>query len=203
MRALITGGAGFIGSHLADALIGAGHHVVVLDDLSTGSRENIAHLERHRRFECVIGSISDDRLTGSLVQRADVVFHLAAAVGVKLVVDAPIHTIETNVNGTEVCSDTHDAIAHECSSRLPRRSTARARHSRSGRRRPRARPPTKCRWGYAASKLIDEFLALAYWKEHRVPTTVVRFFNSVGPRQSSRCGWCSPTSCDTRFPVSH
>jgi UDP-glucose 4-epimerase len=193
MRALITGGAGFIGSHLADALIGAGHHVVVLDDLSTGSRENVAHLEPHRRFECVIGSISDDRLTGSLVQGADVVFHLAAAVGVKLVVDAPIHTIETNVNGTEVVL--RHARRHRTRVLVASTSEVYGKSATFPFREDAdlvLGPPTKCRWGYAASKLIDEFLALAYWKEHQVPTTVVRFFNSVGPRQSSRYGMVLP-----------
>lgn len=194
MRALITGGAGFIGSHLAEALIGAGYHVVVLDDLSTGSLENIAHLERRHGFECVIGSVSDERLTGSMVQRADVVFHLAAAVGVKLVVDAPIHTIETNVNGTEVVlrharrRRTRVLVASTSevygkSATFPFREDADLVLG----------APTKCRWGYAASKLIDEFLALAYWKEHQVPATVVRFFNSVGPRQSSRYGMVLPS----------
>ena len=193
MRALITGGAGFIGSHLAETMLAAGHSVSVVDDLSTGSRENISHLQRHRGFECVIGSVTDDRLMQSLVQRADVVFHLAAAVGVKLVVEAPIHTIETNVNGTEVVlrharrNRTRVIVASTSevygkSTIFPFREDADLVLG----------PPTKRRWGYAASKLIDEFLALAYWKEHQLPTTVVRFFNSVGPRQCSRYGMVLP-----------
>lgn len=193
MRALVTGGAGFIGSHLAEALIGAGHHVAILDDLSTGSRENIAHLERHHGFECVIGSVSDERLTESLVQRADIVFHLAAAVGVKLVVDAPIHTIETNVNGTEVVL--RHARRHRTRVLVASTSEVYGKSATFPFREDAdlvLGPPTKCRWGYAASKLIDEFLALAYWKEHQVPTTVVRFFNSVGPRQCSRYGMVLP-----------
>jgi len=193
MRALITGGAGFIGSHLAEVLVGAGHHVCVLDDLSTGSRENIAHLERHRGFECVVGSVSDEQLTGSLVQRADVVFHLAAAVGVKLVVDAPIQTVETNVNGTEVVL--RHAKRHRTRVLVASTSEVYGKSAIFPFREDAdlvLGPPTKCRWGYAASKLIDEFLALAYWKEHQVPTTVVRFFNSVGPRQSSRYGMVLP-----------
>lgn len=194
MRALITGGAGFIGSHLAEALLGAGHHVAVLDDLSTGSRENIAHLERHPRFECVVGSVCDERLTGSLVQRADIVFHLAAAVGVKLVIDAPIHTIETNVNGTAVVL--RHARRHRTRVVVASTSEVYGKSTTFPFREDAdlvLGPPTKCRWGYAASKLIDEFLALAYWKEHQVPTIVVRFFNSVGPRQSSRYGMVLPS----------
>jgi UDP-glucose 4-epimerase len=193
MRALITGGAGFIGSHLAETLLGAGHHVAVLDDLSTGSRENIAHLESHRRFECVIGSVNDERLIGSLMRRADVVFHLAAAVGVKLVIDAPIHTIETNVNGTEVVL--RQARRHRTRVLVASTSEVYGKTATFPFREDAdlvLGPPTVCRWGYAASKLIDEFLALAYWKEHQVPATVVRFFNSVGPRQCSRYGMVLP-----------
>lgn len=193
MRALITGGAGFIGSHLSEALLGAGHHVTVLDDLSTGTRANIAHLERHRRFACVVGSVNDERLTGTLMQRADVVFHLAAAVGVKLVLEAPIHTIETNVNGTEVVL--RHARRHRCPVVVASTSEVYGKTVTFPFREDAdlvLGPPTKSRWGYAASKLIDEFLALAYWKEHQVPTIVVRFFNSVGPRQCSRYGMVLP-----------
>jgi UDP-glucose 4-epimerase len=193
MRTLITGGAGFIGSHLAEALLDAGHEVVALDDLSTGSLDNVAHLESHRRFRLVLGSVEDECVTGPLVASTDVVFHLAAAVGVRLVVERPIHTIETNVTGTAVVLNyarrygTRTIVASTSEvygkgTALPFREDADLVLG----------PPAKTRWGYAASKLIDEFLALGYWQEHRVPVTVVRFFNSVGPRQSSRYGMVLP-----------
>jgi UDP-glucose 4-epimerase len=193
MRALITGGAGFIGSHLAELLLKQGHRVTVLDDLSTGRLENIQHFSNHPRFACTIDSVTDDAVTGRLVGEADVVFHLAAAVGVRLVVDAPIHTIRTNVHGTEtvlrhatrggqrvLVASTSEVYGK--SARLPFREDADLVLG----------PPDKTRWGYATSKLIDEFLALAYWKEQRLPVTVVRLFNTVGPRQSSRYGMVLP-----------
>jgi UDP-glucose 4-epimerase len=193
MRALITGGAGFIGSHLAEALLRRGHQVTAVDDLSTGSLDNLEAIIGDRGFDWVHGSVTDEGLMTRLVHDADVVFHLAAAVGVQLVVDAPIHTIETNVNGTAVVlrcarrNRTRVVVASTSevygkSATLPFRETADLVLG----------PPTKPRWGYAASKLIDEFLALAYYKEHQVPTTVVRFFNCVGPRQSSRYGMVLP-----------
>ena len=194
MRTLVTGGAGFIGSHLSEALLRAGHHVVALDDLSTGQFENIRHLERQDRFAWVPGSARDEPLVGPLIRDADVVFHLAAAVGVRLVVDAPIHTIENNVHGTDVVlrhargrgtivvlASTSEVYGKQTA--LPFREDADLVIG----------PPNRCRWGYAASKLTDEFLALAYWKEHRLPTIVVRFFNTVGPRQSARYGMVLPS----------
>jgi len=193
MRALITGGAGFIGSHLAELLLKQGHRVTVLDDLSTGRLENIQHLSNHSRFACTIGSVTDDAVTERHVGDADIVFHLAAAVGVRLVVDAPIHTIHTNVHGTEtvlrhasrggqrvLVASTSEVYGK--SARLPFREDADLVLG----------PPDKTRWGYATSKLLDEFLALAYWKEQSVPVTVVRLFNTVGPRQSSRYGMVLP-----------
>jgi len=193
MRVLITGGAGFIGSHLAGTLIGNGHHVIAVDDLSTGRVENIAHLRGHARFQWVRGSVLDEDTVGPLIDGSDVVFHLAAAVGVRLVVDAPIHTIETNVQGTDVVlrrAARHGALVvvastsevYGKSATLPFRED----HDLV------LGPPTKRRWGYAASKLLDEFLALAYWKQRQLPTIVVRFFNCVGPRQSSRYGMVLP-----------
>lgn len=194
MRILVTGGAGFIGSHLSDALLAAGHYVTVLDDLSTGDASNIAHMMASARFDCVLGSVCDAAVAGPLVEEADMVFHLAAAVGVKLVMERPIHTIETNVHGTEVIL--RHARAHRTrvivastsevygkSAALPFREDADLVLG----------PSTKTRWGYATSKLLDEFLALAYWTEHQVPVTVARFFNAVGPRQSSRYGMVLPT----------
>jgi len=193
MRVLITGGAGFIGSHLATSLVANGHQVTVLDDLSTGRLENIAHLDRCAGFRWVRGSVLREEVVAPLVDGCDVVFHLAAAVGVKLVVDAPIHTIETNVKGTETvlrCATRRRALVivastsevYGKSASLPFREDLDLVLG----------PPTKRRWGYAASKLLDEFLALAYWKEHLLPTIVVRFFNCVGPRQSSRYGMVLP-----------
>jgi len=194
MRALITGGAGFIGSHLAEGLLNRGHRVTVLDDLSTGSRQNIEHLVDRRGFEYVIGTVTNEGLVGDLMNRCDVVFHLAAAVGVRLVVDRPIYTIENNVNGTET-------VLRQASRRKTRVLVASTSEVYGkGMALPYREdadlvlgPPNKTRWGYATSKLLDEFLALAYWKEQQVPSVVVRLFNSVGPRQSSRYGMVLPS----------
>jgi UDP-glucose 4-epimerase len=193
MRALITGGAGFIGSHLAELLLAKGHSVAVLDDLSTGSLKNIEHLLGHERFSCTIDSVTNEAAVGRLVDSADTIFHLAAAVGVKLVCEHPVRTIETNVHGTEtvlkhasrqrklvLVASTSEVYgkSHE----LPFREDADLVLG----------SPVKTRWGYATSKLLDEFLALAYWKECQSPVIVVRFFNTVGPRQSSRYGMVLP-----------
>jgi UDP-glucose 4-epimerase len=193
MRALITGGAGFIGSHLAEALVLQGHQVVVLDDLSTGRLENIAHLTGTRGFRSIVGSVTDAAAVDPLVEQVDVVFHLAAAVGVKLVCEAPIHTIHTNVNGTETVL----SAAHRFHKRVLVASTSEV-YGKS-RALPYSEdadlvlgPPTKTRWGYATSKLLDEFLALGYAREHGLDVTVVRLFNTVGPRQSSRYGMVLP-----------
>jgi UDP-glucose 4-epimerase len=193
MRALITGGAGFIGSHLAETLAIQGHQVIVLDDLSTGRLENIAHLSTFPGFRYVIDSVTNQAVVDALVAEVDVVFHLAAAVGVRLVCDAPIHTIQTNVNGTEtVLSAVHryhkralvasTSEVYGKSQKLPYREDADLTLG----------SPDKTRWGYATSKLLDEFLALAYAREHGLPVTVVRLFNTVGPRQSSRYGMVLP-----------
>jgi nucleoside-diphosphate-sugar epimerase len=194
MRALITGGAGFIGSHLAERLLTDGHHVAVLDDLSTGRLENIEHISDHARFSLTVGSVMDDAALGPLVDACDTVFHLAAAVGVKLVVDRPIHTIHTNVHGTETVLShasrgrknvlvVSTSEVYGKSAALPFREDADLVLG----------PPDKTRWGYATSKLLDEFLALGYWKEERLPVRVVRLFNTVGPRQTGRYGMVLPT----------
>jgi UDP-glucose 4-epimerase len=166
--------------------------VSVLDDLSTGRLENIEHLQRHPRFACTIGSVMDEAVLGGLIERADVVFHLAAAVGVRLVIERPVHTIETNVHGTETVLRTRGATASSCWSPPP----PRLRQEREAPFREDADlvmgPPSKTRWGYATSKLLDEFLALGYWKEYQSPVIVVRFFNTVGPRQSARYGMVLP-----------
>ena len=193
MRALITGGAGFVGSHLADWLLGHGHEVLVLDNLSTGSIENIAHLKGHPRFEYTIDSVANEPVLAELVDRADVVFHLAAAVGVKLIVEQPVHTIETNVRGTEVvlthANKKKKLVIIASTSEVYGKNTAVPFSEDAdlvlG-------PTTKHRWAYACSKALDEFLALAYWKEKRLPVIIVRFFNTVGPRQTGRYGMVVP-----------
>ena len=193
MRALITGGAGFIGSHLSEALLDQGSQVLILDDLSTGSIDNVAHLKGRPGFEYFIDSVNNEPLLAELIDRSDVVFHLAAAVGVKLIVEQPVHTIETNVHGTEVVlkhankkkklvviASTSEVYGK--SNDVPFREDADLVLG----------PTPKHRWAYACSKAIDEFLALAYWKERKLPVIVVRFFNTVGPRQTGRYGMVIP-----------
>ena len=193
MRCLITGGAGFIGSHLCDALMAEGHHVHVLDDLSTGSINNVRHLKSQPGFEYTIDSAANTRLVAELVDDADVVFHLAAAVGVALIVESPVHTIETNVHCTEVVlaqankkkkpvliASTSEVYGN--SDAIPFREDGDLTLGATG----------LGRWAYACSKAIDEFLALAYWKERQLPTLVVRLFNTVGPRQTGRYGMVIP-----------
>ncbi|HYS26919.1 MAG TPA: GDP-mannose 4,6-dehydratase [Vicinamibacterales bacterium] len=194
MNALITGGAGFIGSHLAERLLEQGHGVIALDNLSTGSIENIRHLKGRERFSYAIDSITNESLLAELIDRSDVVFHLAAAVGVKLIVEQPVYTIETNVHGTEVVlkhankkkklvfiASTSEVYGK--STDVPFRETADLVLG----------PSAKHRWAYACSKLIDEFLALAYWKEKKLPVVIVRLFNTVGPRQTGQYGMVLPT----------
>jgi UDP-glucose 4-epimerase len=194
MKALLTGGAGFVGSHLAEALLDRGDRVMVIDNLSTGSMENITHLKGRKGFEYTIDTIMNGPLMAELIDRADVVFHLAAAVGVKLIVDAPVHTIETNIGGTEVVL-THaskkgklvvifsTSEVYGKSIDVPFRETADLVMG----------PTPKHRWAYACSKAIDEFLALAYYKERKLPVIIIRLFNTVGPRQTGRYGMVIPT----------
>jgi UDP-glucose 4-epimerase len=192
--ALITGGAGFVGSHLAERLLADGHEVIVLDNLSTGSIDNISHLKTHPRFSYAVDSVTNEPLLAELLDRSDVVFHLAAAVGVKLIVEQPVHTLETNVHGTEVVlkhankkkklvfiASTSEVYGK--STDVPFRETADLVLG----------PTSKHRWAYACSKLIDEFLALAYWKEKKLPVVIVRLFNTVGPRQTGQYGMVLPT----------
>ncbi len=194
MKALITGGAGFIGSHLAERLLALGHEVFVLDDLSTGSIDNISHLKRAPRFSYVLDSVTTEHVLAEMIDRCDVVFHLAAAVGVKLIVEQPVHTIETNVHGTEVvlkhASKKKKVVFIASTSEVYGKSTdvpfREAADLVLG-------PSSKHRWAYACSKLIDEFLALAYWKERQLPVVIVRLFNTVGPRQTGRYGMVLPT----------
>jgi len=194
LRVLITGGAGFIGSHLADAYLERGDEVLVIDDLSTGTIENIRHLKSNPRFHYTIDSVHNQPVTAELVDQCDVVVHLAAAVGVKLIVESPVRTIETNVRGTEVVL----ALANKKQKRVMIASTsevyglsADVPFREDGNLVMGA--TTKGRWSYACSKAIDEFLALAYWREKKLPTTVVRLFNTVGPRQTGRYGMVIPT----------
>jgi UDP-glucose 4-epimerase len=193
MRALLTGGAGFVGSHLAETLLEQGHHVSVIDDLSTGSIENIAPLKRHPRFEYVIDTIMNEPLVAELIDGADVVYHLAAAVGVQLIVDAPVRTIETNVHGTEVvlkhaCKKGRTVVIFSTSEVYGKSAAVPFREDADlvlG-------PTPKHRWAYACSKALDEFLALAYARERKLPVIIVRLFNTVGPRQSGRYGMVIP-----------
>ncbi len=193
MRALITGGAGFIGSHLSERLLGDGHEVLVLDNLSTGSIDNIAHLKTRPGFEYFIDSVNNEPLLAELIDRSDVVFHLAAAVGVKLIVEQPVYTIETNVHGTEVvlkhANKKKKLVVIASTSEVYGKSEDVPFREDSdlvlG-------PTPKHRWAYACSKAIDEFLALAYWKERKLPVLIVRFFNTVGPRQSGQYGMVIP-----------
>jgi UDP-glucose 4-epimerase len=193
MNYLITGGAGFIGSHLADALIERGDQVVVVDDLSTGAMRNIGHLRGHGRFHHVIGNVSNGPLVAELVDDADAVFHLAAAVGVKLIVESPVRTIETNIRCTEVVLE----MAAKKQKKVLLASTSEV-YGKSN-----ALPfredgdivmgaTTHGRWSYACSKAIDEFLAIAYWREKKLPTVIARMFNTVGPRQTGRYGMVVP-----------
>jgi UDP-glucose 4-epimerase len=194
MRWLITGGAGFIGSHLSEYLIQHGDEVYVLDDLSTGSARNVAAIRHSDRFHFVVDSVTNLPVVTELVDMADQVVHLAAAVGVRLIVQSPVHTIELNVHGTEVVL----RAAAKKGKRVLVASTSEV-YGKSQEVPFREEqdlvlgPSSKGRWSYAASKLIDEFLALAYWKEKRLATTVVRFFNTVGPRQTGRYGMVIPT----------
>jgi UDP-glucose 4-epimerase len=194
LRVLITGGAGFVGSHLADAYLQRGDEVLVIDDLSTGTIDNIRHLKNNPKFHYTIDSVHNQPVTAELVDQCDVVFHLAAAVGVKLIVESPVRTIETNVRGTEVVL----ALANKKQKRVLIASTSEVYGLSSD-------VPfhedgnlvmgatSKGRWSYACSKAIDEFLALAYWREKKLPTTIVRLFNTVGPRQTGRYGMVIPT----------
>jgi len=194
MRYLITGGAGFVGSHLCDELLARGEQVHVLDQLSTGSIENIRHLRGEPGFEYTIDSASNARVVAELVDEADVVYHLAAAVGVELIVESPVRTIETNVHCTEVLLQqaskkqkpvfiASTSEVYGKSVELPFREDGDLVMG----------PTVKGRWSYACSKAIDEFLALAYWKERKLPTVIGRLFNTVGPRQTGRYGMVIPS----------
>jgi len=194
LRVLITGGAGFIGSHLSDAYINRGDEVYILDDLSTGRVENFAHLKNHPRFHYTIDSVHNQSVLAELIDQCDIIYHLAAAVGVKLIVESPVKTIETNVRGTEIVLAQANlkkkkvlvastSEVYGLSEQVPFREDGNLVMGAT----------TKGRWSYACSKAIDEFLALAYWHEKKLPTVVVRMFNTVGPRQTGQYGMVIPT----------
>ena len=192
-RVLITGGAGFVGSHLAETLLARGDTVWVLDNLSTGAIDNVDHLKSDRRFHYTIDTVMNEPVVAELIDRADVVFHLAAAVGVRLIVESPVNTIETNVHGTEMvlklANKKKKKVLVASTSEVYGKSEDVPFHEEAdlvmG-------PTSKGRWSYACSKAIDEFLALAYWKEKHLPVVVVRLFNTVGPRQTGRYGMVIP-----------
>ncbi len=193
MRYLITGGAGFIGSHLAERLLDRGDEVLLFDNLSTGSMENIRHLKSNEKMHYFLDSIDNRQLLAELVDESDAVFHLAAAVGVRLIVESPVRTIETNVNGTQHVLE----AAYKKRKRVFIASTSEVYGKNTN--TPFKEDAdlvfgatTKGRWSYAASKALDEFLALSYWKEKKQPVVVARFFNTVGPRQTGRYGMVVP-----------
>jgi UDP-glucose 4-epimerase len=194
MTSLITGGAGFIGSYLAEALVARGDQVIVLDDLSTGSVENIRHLRKNPLVACVFESVTNRGVLAELVDETDVVFHLAAAVGVRRIIESPVQTIETNVRGTELVLE----LAAKKKKLVFLASTSEVYGKNAG--VPFREdddivlgPTSKSRWSYATSKALDEFLALSYWKEKKLPVVVGRLFNTTGPRQTGRYGMVLPT----------
>ena len=193
MKALITGGAGFIGSHLAEELLNNGHQIFLIDDLSTGSIDNIEHLKSHKGFSYTIDTILNAPVLAELIDKCDVVFHMAAAVGVMLIVESPVRTIETNIKGTEAVL----MHANKKKKKVIIASTSEV-YGKSDQKTFKEDgdlilgPTTKGRWSYACSKAIDEFLALAYWKEKKLPVVITRLFNVVGPRQTGRYGMVIP-----------
>jgi UDP-glucose 4-epimerase len=193
MKILITGGAGFIGSHLAERLLAAGDEVAVIDNLSTGSLANIEHIRSNPKFEFVRDTIANGNAMKKLIQHCDMVYHLAAAVGVQLIADDPVHTIETNIHGTEVVLE----IANRFSKKILIASTSEV-YGKSEAVPFREDDDTVlgstrfARWAYACSKMVDEFLALAYYQEYKLPVVIVRLFNTVGPRQTGRYGMVVP-----------
>jgi UDP-glucose 4-epimerase len=193
MKFLVTGGAGFIGSHLTEELLNRGDEVCVIDDLSTGSMDNVKHLDARPGFRRVVGTVLNWPLMGELVREADVVFHLAAAVGVRLIVESPVRTIETNIRGTEIVLSL--AVEEQKTVVIFSTSEVYGKSSRAGFCETDdliLGPTSKGRWSYAASKIIDEFLALAYFKEKGLPVIIIRLFNTVGPRQTGRYGMVVP-----------
>jgi UDP-glucose 4-epimerase len=192
--ALITGGAGFIGSFLAEDLLNRGYRVFAVDNLSTGSLDNIEHLQTNRNFTFEVGSIIDEELMEDMVAASDMVFHLAAAVGVKLIIEKPVDTIETNVLGTEIML--HLANKHDKSILITSTSEVYGKNEKVPFKENDDSvlgPTSRSRWSYACSKAVDEFLALAYYHEKKLPVVIVRLFNTIGPRQTGQYGMVVPT----------
>lgn len=193
MKILVTGGAGFIGSHFSESALKAGHEVFVIDDLSTGSIENIEHLKPNPHFHYYLDSVTNRQLLRELIDKCHVVVHLAAAVGVQLIVESPVNTIETNIYGTELvlqyASIKKKKVLLASTSEVYGKS---AKETFSEDDDLVMGATTKGRWSYACSKAIDEFLAIAYWKERKLPVVVVRLFNTIGPRQSGQYGMVVP-----------
>ena len=193
MKALITGGAGFIGSHLADELLAKSHTVAILDDLSTGRMSNISHLKTNPNFELIVGTVLNEYLVDKLVERCDVVFHLAAAVGVELIVKKPLESLTTNIKGSETILE----MAYRYNKKILITSTSEIYGKnvngplKEGDDRILG-SPLKVRWSYSTAKAVDEMLAYVYWKEKNVPTIIVRLFNTVGPRQTGYYGMVVP-----------
>jgi nucleoside-diphosphate-sugar epimerase len=197
MISLITGGAGFIGSHLAEGLLSRGGRVILLDDLSTGSVENLRPLRSHPSVHCVFDSVMNRSLLAELVDESDVVFHLAASVGVRRIIEDPVRTIETNIKGTELVLEA--AAKKKKLVFVASTSEVYGKNVKVPFREDDdvvLGPASKSRWSYATSKFLDEFLALAYWKEKRSPVVIARLFNTVGPRQTGRYGMVVPTFVD-------
>ncbi len=197
MKVLITGGAGFIGSHLAELLLSKGHQVTVLDNLSTGRLENIAHLETEPNFQLVVGDILNETLVDKLVERADWVFHLAAAVGVDLIVKDPLRSLMTNIKGSEIVLEMvyryHRKVLITSTSEIYGKNASGPLKENDDRI---LGSPLKSRWSYSTSKAVDEILAYVYWKQKSVPTIIVRLFNTVGPRQTGHYGMVIPRLVD-------
>ena len=193
MRVLITGGAGFIGSHLADSLIESGNEVTVLDDLSTGRFENIAHLEGNKKFRFVEGTILNETLVDKLVEKCDEVYHLAAAVGVDLIVKKPLESLVTNIKGSEVVLEMvyryHKKVLITSTSEIYGKNTNGPLKEDDDRI---LGSPLKSRWSYSTAKAVDEMLAYIYWRQKKVPSVIVRLFNTVGPRQTGAYGMVIP-----------
>jgi UDP-glucose 4-epimerase len=193
MKFLITGGAGFVGSHLADKLIGEGHSVVVIDDLSTGSYSNVAHLEGNERFQLIIDTVLNERLMETLIKDVDRVFHMASAVGVRLIMEQPVKTIETIFHGTDVvlkfCSRYRKRVLIPSTSEVYGKGVSVPFKEEDDLL---TGSTDKHRWAYACAKTLDEFLALAHWKETKLQVVVVRLFNTVGPRQTGQYGMVVP-----------
>lgn len=193
MHYLITGGAGFIGSHLADRLISEGHRVTALDNLSTGKYDNVKHLDGNPNFELVVGTILNEYLVDKLAERCDAIFHLAAAVGVELIVNHPLESLTTNIKGSEIILE----MAYRYHKKVLITSTSEiyGKNTQGPLKEDQDRilgSPLKSRWSYSTAKAVDEMLAYVYWKEKNVPTVIVRLFNTVGPRQSSAYGMVLP-----------